>query len=387
MPEETSSQTLPGFPLIQPVRTPSIFHGEAGENPTAWLKEYERIAKFNRWDDTMCLANAYFFLNGTARLWYENNEEKLNSWEKFQEQLKSAFGAKDLFVKQAEQELKSRAQKTGESTQSYIQSVLELCHKVNPQMSENDKVSHLMKGIAEDMYQFLLVKDIGSTSTFITECQRIEQMNQRRITKHRFARLPNVVPMASVGTNEDLATLIRQIVREEVQRLAESTLQPPPLETPSLDEMIREEVQSALCPVIPSPVGGSGRTLTQRRPSTYSAAVRRPRRPTELAFTPRQTDLWRTDDNRPVCFHCGRPGHVIRYCRDRRAIFDAYRNRQATNSQPLSRNVVDEFNRQDARESTSNPSRGRSPTHRYRSPSPYGRRSPSRSPSRRSEGN
>ncbi|GBM82904.1 hypothetical protein AVEN_230471-1 [Araneus ventricosus] len=78
MPEDTSSQTSLGFPLIQPVRTLSTFHGEAGENPTAWLKEYERIAKFNRWDDTMCLANAYFFVNGIARTWYENNEEELN---------------------------------------------------------------------------------------------------------------------------------------------------------------------------------------------------------------------------------------------------------------------------------------------------------------------
>lgn len=386
MAEESVSQTFPGFPLIQPVRTPSVFQGEAGENPTAWLKEYERIANFNRWDDTMCLANAYFFLNGTARLWYQNNEEKLNSWEKFQEQLKSAFGAKDLFIKQAEQELNSRAQRNGESTQSYIQTVLELCHKVNPQMSETDKVSHLMKGIAEDMYQSLLVKNIDSTSTFILECQRIEQMNQRRITKHRFARLPNVVPMASVGANEDLVVLIRQVVREEVQRLSESALQLPSPESPSIDEMIRDEVQNALCPVIPSSARGNP-TQTQRRPSTYSAVVRQPRRPSEPSSIPRQTDMWRTDDNRPVCFHCGRPGHVVRYCRDRRAVFDAYRNRQTSNSQPQSQYFMDEFSRQDTRELTASPSRGRSPPRRYRSPSPYRRRSSSRSPSRRNEGN
>ncbi|GFU30024.1 hypothetical protein TNCV_4716801 [Trichonephila clavipes] len=31
---------------------------------------------------------------------------------------------------------------------------------------------------------------------------------------------------------------------------------------------------------------------------------------------------WRTADNRPVCFHCGRPGHVMRYCRERKAVFE-----------------------------------------------------------------
>ncbi|GBM12241.1 hypothetical protein AVEN_155249-1 [Araneus ventricosus] len=185
------------------------------------------------------------------------------------------------------------------------------------------------------------------------------QMNQRRVTKLRFARLPNVVPMASVETNDDLVTLVRRIVREEVHRLSESAIQPPLLESPSSDEMIREEVQNALCPVITSSAGGIERTPTQRRPSTYFAAVRRPRRPTEPSSLPRKTHIWRTDDNRPVRFHCG---HVIRYCRERIANSDAHRNWQATNRQPQSQNFMDEFIRQDARELASSTSRGRSAT-------------------------
>ncbi|GFY72080.1 CCHC-type domain-containing protein [Trichonephila inaurata madagascariensis] len=46
---------------------------------------------------------------------------------------------------------------------------------------------------------------------------------------------------------------------------------------------------------------------------------------------PRKTDLWRTADSRPVCFHCGRPGHVVRYCRERRAIFNDYRRNNPRN--------------------------------------------------------
>ncbi|GFR13399.1 uncharacterized protein TNCT_72431 [Trichonephila clavata] len=113
MSQDSEFQTFPILPLGQPARAPSIFHGEAGDDPSRWLKEYERIAKFNRWDDTMCLSNAYFFLKGTARLWYENNEENLSSWRKFKEQLKIAFGSTELFVKQAARELKNRAQKPG----------------------------------------------------------------------------------------------------------------------------------------------------------------------------------------------------------------------------------------------------------------------------------
>ncbi|GFV42690.1 hypothetical protein TNCV_840451 [Trichonephila clavipes] len=33
----------------------------AWEDPLKWLKEYDRVANFNKWDDMMCLANVYFF--------------------------------------------------------------------------------------------------------------------------------------------------------------------------------------------------------------------------------------------------------------------------------------------------------------------------------------
>ncbi|GFS54817.1 CCHC-type domain-containing protein [Trichonephila inaurata madagascariensis] len=256
-------------------------------------------------------------------------------------------------------------------------------------MTENEKVSHLMKGVAEDVYQSLLVQDISCTSDFIKECQRIEEMNQRRIAKHRFTRLPNVVPVASVGEHEDLVTFIRHIVREEVQRMFAPAQQNTQLESPSLDEVIREEVQQALCPVISSrSVAVNRRNEPPRRPRTYATVVRQPRCPVEPLPVPRQTDVWRTNDNRPICLHCGRPGHVVHYCRERQAIFDAYRSRQATNSQPPSPNLSpDECSQQAIRTPSPIPSRGRSPVRRYRSPSPYGRRSPSRSPIRRDEEN
>ncbi|GFX24147.1 CCHC-type domain-containing protein [Trichonephila clavipes] len=93
--------------------------------------------------------------------------------------------------------------------------------------------------------------------------------------------------------------------------------------------------------------------------------------------------MWRTADNRPVCFHCGRPGHVMRYCRERKAVFDNSRNRRRNFDDVGTEEEIRRPN--SSRRFTPSPTRGRSPIRRYRSPSPY-RRS-SQSPGRRSEEN
>ncbi|GFW72171.1 CCHC-type domain-containing protein [Trichonephila clavipes] len=203
-------------------------------------------------------------------------------------------------------------------------------------MREDEKVSHLMKGVAEDIYQALLTREINDTASFIKWCNYIEDMKQKRVGRPRFERLPNVVP---------------KIVQDEVERV--------------------------LAPVSTKP------TETRPRP-TYATVTRKYRAPVQkFPPEPRKTDVWRTADNRPVCFHCGRPGHVMRYCRERKAVFDNSRNRRRNFDDVGTEEEIRRPN--SSRRFTPSPTRGRSPIRRYRSPSPY-RRS-SQSPGRRSEEN
>lgn len=376
MSEETKPIAV--TPTYQQLRSPSTFRGEPGEDPLKWFKEYDRVAKFNKWDDMMCLANAYFFLDGTAKQWYINNEDTLNSWEMFKTGLSGLFGDRQKYTKKAEEELKHRAQRLDESTQSYIQSVLGLCQEVNPAMADEEKVSHLMKGVAEDIYQILLTREIKTTADFTKWCHYIEDMRQKRIGRRKFERLPNVVPVAAMENGDtDLVSLIRRIVQEDVNKLINQTDIPSDPYSQPLEEVVQNEVERVLAPVLAKP------TETRRRPSyahvtrNYRSSVNKP------PMQSRKTDLWRTADNRPVCFHCGRPGHVVRYCRERKAVFDNYRARRQNLDDV---NADDDFRRPNfTRRSTPSPTRGRSPTRRFRSPSPY-RRS-SQSPSRRNEEN
>ncbi|GFU99706.1 CCHC-type domain-containing protein [Trichonephila clavipes] len=188
-------------------------------------------------------------------------------------------------------------------------------------MKEDEKVSHLMKGVAEDIYQALLTRKINDTASFIKWCNYIEDMKQKRVGRPRFARLPNVVPVASLTDETDLVSLIRTIVRKEVHRLVNQTQESLDSDPQSLEEIVQDEVERVLAPVSTKP--------RENRPRpTYAAVTRKYRAPVQkFPPEPRKTDVWRTADNRPVCFHCGRPGHVMRYCRERKAVFDNSRNR------------------------------------------------------------
>ncbi|UYV77021.1 hypothetical protein LAZ67_14002906 [Cordylochernes scorpioides] len=308
---DTSGSYLP----CQRQRDPSTFSGDGNINPGQWLKEYERVSKYNRWDETMKLANVVFYLNGTAGRWFDNNEESLNSWRSFEDAFRGVFGLQEDSARRAEEVLKSRAQKAEESSESYIQEILSLCHQVNPRMEEGEIVAHIIKGISEDTYQVLVAKDIQTVDEILKFCRHLTTVKQRRIGRTKFARLSNVMPISCVDDSDDLAGLIRRIVREEIQKVFSAPEVINPLrEVNALEQTVREEVSRALQPTRPQV------NVVQQQPRTPYYNIDRPTQP-------RKTEHWRTYDDKPICFHCGRPGHVVRYCRERRQVFAEARSR------------------------------------------------------------
>ncbi|UYV75028.1 hypothetical protein LAZ67_12002147 [Cordylochernes scorpioides] len=360
-------------------RNPSMFSGEGSEDPHNWLKKYERVAKHNQWDETLCLANVYFYLTGTALKWFENNEESILTWTEFMSQLKSVFGKNENLRLRAEKTLKTRAQLKGESTEFYIQDVLRLCKEVDPHMNEQDKISHLMKGIAEELYQALLPRDAHTTQQFVTECRRIEALHCKRVTPTRYERLPNVASLSDHDDRADLSSMIRQIVREEVQRALASPREEP--EISAIEHMVQQEIEKTIAPISRSvPQNRAPRPLPSPRyefqPRNFQP---RPQQPKQLNGR-RDTNEWGTTEGKPICFHCGRPGHVVRYCRDRRR---EYEGEQTWNYKQRDRLEPRTFyNSRSSQEP--NDDLPRENRRRYRSPSPHtGRKGQYSSPDRR----
>ncbi|UYV62725.1 K02A2.6-like, partial [Cordylochernes scorpioides] len=72
-------------------RNPPTFSGESAQDPQKWIKMFERVAKYNKWDETQSLANVVFYLEGTAAQWFDNNEDIINSWTQFKTDLCEVF--------------------------------------------------------------------------------------------------------------------------------------------------------------------------------------------------------------------------------------------------------------------------------------------------------
>ncbi|UYV71405.1 hypothetical protein LAZ67_8003021 [Cordylochernes scorpioides] len=304
--EEEKPQVQPAaFTYLQQPRNPPNFSGKGSELAHLWLKDYSRVAAYNGWDESMCLANVVFFLEGAARCWFDNVEESITTWNTFKEEFTRTFGDKEDYARRIESSLKVRAQKPDESVELYIQDVLNLCRQLNPNMSEEDRVGHLMKEVAENIYRALLAIEVTTTGEFTQHCRRIEKLNKNRISSVRFERIPTV---SAINENEyhPLKEMIREIIREEL-RSAPNELDnlPPPQ---GLEDRVWQRVEQNLAPIDKAPVFHSRRAVKNFRSGQQNAgeAVRR------------KTDEFRTRENIPICFYCNRPGHVAKHCWDRR---------------------------------------------------------------------
>ncbi|UYV82744.1 hypothetical protein LAZ67_22000708 [Cordylochernes scorpioides] len=91
-------------------RNPPTFSGESAQDSQKWIKMFERVAKYNKWDEAQSLANVVFYLEGTAAQWFDNNEDIINSWTQFKTNLCEVFGQKEELTRPAEMTIKTRAQ-------------------------------------------------------------------------------------------------------------------------------------------------------------------------------------------------------------------------------------------------------------------------------------
>lgn len=319
---------------------PSPFHGELFEDVDDWLSEFEHVAAINYWDEAAKLRNVYACLKDGARTWFMNRSDVLTSWREFQHRLLETYRSPDRRDR-AERALHSRIQMPNETVTMYVEDMTQLFRRADPAMPEEKKLRYLMRGVKEQLFAGLVRSPPKSVAEFLTEATTMERvLHQRSALLNRQVNSASPTEFsASFGSNsiEWIREIVRSVVREEIAKL-HGARQP---EVSSITNIIRDEVQQVLHSRRPQP------TVTNLEPPpastdvgnrTYAEALRTsmpvssPAVPIQTMppvsiqsahagldidgrrAPPRKSDIWRTSDRRPLCFHCGEAGHIYREC-------------------------------------------------------------------------
>lgn len=234
----------------------------------------------------------------------------------------------------------------------FAEDMTRLFRRADPEMPEAKKIRHLMRGVKEQLFAGLLRNPPTTVAEFISEATSIERALQQRCRP--FDRPSNASSnVSALAAGNELRELIREVVREEIRNLL---VTPQESVGASVAEVVRQEIRQAFS--LPE-------SLPDQRSLSYASAVRRPppaaaynsspmarpfneppsppynaqplptqpsvpvetsayfppqataawpqRTPTSRPFV-RRTEMWRTVDRRPLCFHCGEAGHVYRFC-------------------------------------------------------------------------
>ncbi|CAF3119004.1 unnamed protein product, partial [Rotaria sp. Silwood2] len=126
------------------------FSGHPSEDVERFLKSIKNITKANdESDNHEILEIVRGKLTQSAGIWFDNNENKFNKWADFETAFRNRYFSTTMIHKKFDT-LKQRKQLYDEPVTSYFDDVVNLCREIDPAMSEQIIIQHLMSGVNPD---------------------------------------------------------------------------------------------------------------------------------------------------------------------------------------------------------------------------------------------
>jgi len=150
----------PTNPLAMAIATvhPPLFTGGEHDNPKDWLERFDIAAKQNNWTDAIKATQFGAYMDGMARQWYNNAGNLPTDWLDVAATANTGArkGMRTAFLEEFQsteykralrKKLKARRQSPKQQLMAYFLDVIDLCNKLDPNMTEEDQVKYAIEGL------------------------------------------------------------------------------------------------------------------------------------------------------------------------------------------------------------------------------------------------
>ncbi len=332
-PDAPAPAPAPVIQIQRRAKDPPCFEGKPQDDVVAWLVDYQDTADFNMWTPEESLRQVRWALTGFAKNWYRNLNPQPATFPAFCDAIRAAF-KHPAYDSGVASQLRNRNQGMDESPVVYCFEKLNLCARVDPQMTEAVKLDHLIRGmkptLVEKIYPFMNFAN-PDTGAFV---QLVQLHHQAKWVANSNGWTPpeteQPVPQLSIGTpgssshppstpsGESSLVTQAQLTSFEKKLTAK-------LEKELKGELDRHkadlktemrEIQEKGFGELLIGVGKAVRDELQKngvgnqQKRSFGGGNSSGNRFNGGNFGKRR----RTEDGRPICYECNTPGHIAKNC-------------------------------------------------------------------------
>jgi len=209
----------------KPYFKPTNFSGSISENIDSFLKKYNRAAIINGWSESEKAQYIPVFLEGSALMFYDNIVDSGEDikWADLEKKLRIEFEpiAQNDMLRLM---LEKRKQLPDEPTVSYINEAESLCRRIDNNMSQEEIVRNIMKGLKPAITRYIGImnnENLSELKNNVRKYEMIEFMTEGETLRSPFDYESEIIKskIQQISTNKNAKENEIDKLRDEIKDL------------------------------------------------------------------------------------------------------------------------------------------------------------------------